>query len=107
MKSSAMKLAVGGVVGLLAVAGVALAETAFDSKKFFEELQSRGVNMPANFDGQEFFEELQRRGFSSNNPIDQKRFFEELQSRGTNMPANFDGKAFFEQFDRRRSACPK
>ncbi|MFZ1104690.1 MAG: hypothetical protein WAN86_17875, partial [Hyphomicrobiaceae bacterium] len=62
MKSTAMKLAVGGVVGLLAVAGVGFAETAFDSKKFFEELESRGANMPANFDGKKFFEELESRG---------------------------------------------
>jgi hypothetical protein len=65
MKSFAMKLAAGGIVGLLAVAGGALGQSAFDSKKFFEELESRGANMPAAFDGQQFFEELQRRGYSS------------------------------------------
>jgi hypothetical protein len=62
MKSFAMKLAAGGIVGLLAIAGGALGQSAFDSKKFFEELQSRGANMPANFDGREFFEELNRQG---------------------------------------------
>jgi hypothetical protein len=73
MKSFAMKLAAGGIVGLLAVAGGALGQSAFDSKKFFEELQSRGANMPANFDGREFFEELNRKGFSMPQMVDMKK----------------------------------
>jgi hypothetical protein len=107
MKSFAKKLTAGGVVGLLAVAGVALAQSAFDSKRFFEELESRGANMPAAFDGEKFFEELQRRGYSSSNRLDTQRFFEELQSRGANMPANFDGKEFFEELSRRGVSMPQ
>jgi hypothetical protein len=107
MKSFAIKAAASAVVGLLAVAGVALAQSAFDSKKFFEELESRGANMPAAFDGQKFFEELQRRGYSSTNRIDSQKFFEELQSRGANMPTNFDGREFFEELSRKGFSMPQ
>jgi hypothetical protein len=73
MKSFAMKLAAGGILGLLSIAGGALGQSAFDSKKFFEELQSRGANMPANFDGKKFFEELESRGASMPQMVDMKK----------------------------------
>lgn len=107
MRKFATKLVAAGAVALLAVAGTAWAQSAFDSKKFWEELESRGAKTPGNFDGNAFFEELQRRGFSSSNRIGAKQFFDELQSRGVNMPANFDGRAFFEELQRRGFSEPQ
>ena len=86
--------------GVLAFSSLALAQqptAAFDGKKFFDELSSRGFKSPAGFDGKKFFEELQSRGFSNTNKFDGKKFFEELQSRGFSTPAGFDGKKFWEE----------
>src|SRR5215510_2277882 len=107
MRKFATKLVAAGAVVLLAVAGTAWAQSSFDSKKFWEELESRGASAPADFDGKAFFEELQRRGFSSNNRIGATKCFEELESRGVNMPANFDGKAFFEELQRKGFSAPQ
>ena len=70
---------------------------AFDGKKFFEELQSRGFKAPAGFDGKKYFEEVTTRGYNAQNKVDGKKFFEELQSRGFSVPAGFDGKKFLEE----------
>ena len=85
---------------VLALASTAFAQQpapAFDGKKFFEELSSRGFKSPAGFDGKKFFEELQSRGFNNTNKFDGKKFFEELSSRGFSTPAGFDGKKFWEE----------
>lgn len=86
--------------GVLAFSSLALAQqptAAFDGKKFFDELSSRGFKSPAGFDGKKFFEELSSRGFSDKQKLDGKKFFEELSSRGFSAPAGFDGKKFFEE----------
>jgi hypothetical protein len=107
MRKVATTLVTAGMVGLLAAAGAAHGQSSFDSKKFWEELQSRGASMPADFDGRKFFEELERKGFNSSNRIDSKKFFEELQSRGASVPANFDGKQFFEELQRKGFSAPQ
>ena len=94
------KLLMASAVGMLALSTIAFAQqptAAFDGKKFFDELSSRGFKSPAGFDGKKFFEELSSRGFSDKQKLDGKKFFEELSSRGFSAPAGFDGKKFFEE----------
>ena len=101
MKSKiATKLLLAGAIGVLAFSNVAFAQrptAAFDGKKFFEELQSRGFKSPEGFDSKTYFDELKSRGFNDTNKFDGKKFFEELQSRGFSTPAGFDGKTFWEE----------
>jgi hypothetical protein len=100
MKKNAVKLVAAGLTGLLAVAGAALAQGNFDSARFFQELDRRGVKMPATFDGRKFFLDLDRQGVNSSNRIDTRKFFEELDRQGVKMPASFDGRQFFLDLDR-------
>ena len=100
MRSSVAKYALSAFAGLLAASSIALAQTpapAFDGKKFFDELSSRGYKSPAGFDGKKFFDELSSRGYSDKKKIDGKAFFEELSKQGFSGPAGFDGKKFFEE----------
>jgi hypothetical protein len=75
-------------------------QSGFDSKKFFEELQTRGYSVPSTFDGKKFFEDLQTRGYSDKKKLDAKAFFEELRIRGVSGPASFDAKKFFEDMSK-------
>ena len=87
MHKSAIRLALAGAICLVA-SGLAQAQTAagaFDGKKFFEEISSRGVNSKAPIDARKFFEELSSRGVNTQG-IDPNKFFEELSSRGVKMP---------------------
>ena len=96
--TSAISLAV--LATMFSLSGPAFAQqgaSAFDGKKFFEDLQSRGFKASANFDGKKFFEEVTTRGYNAQNKLDGKKFFEELSSRGFSAPAGFDGKKFFEE----------
>lgn len=107
MNRHAIILAVAAAVGTLALADVSVAQqkaavgqqqtAAFDGKKFFDDLSTRGWKSPAAFDGKKFFDDLSTRGWNSSNKIDGKKFFDELSSRGWSAPANFDGKTFWDE----------
>ena len=58
------KIVTAVAIGLLAATSAVTAQTnaPFDAKKFFEELQNRGAQMPPSFDPQKFFEEIQQKG---------------------------------------------
>ena len=102
-----MRYAPVSLVALMLIGAPAAAQqTQFDSKKFFEELSSRGVSMPANFDAKRFFDELSSRGVSASKPLDAKAFFEELSSRGVAVPSHFDSKKFFDEIEAKGVAMP-
>ena len=111
MNKTLIKLVTAVAIGTFALTSVAIAQQkaapaqekteAFDGKKFFDELSSRGWKSPASFDGKKFFEDLSSRGWSSTNKFDGKKFFEELSSRGWSSPVSFDGKKFWEEQTRR------
>lgn len=106
MQKSAIRLALAGAICLVA-AGLAQAQSAagaFDGKKFFEEISSRGVNTKG-LDANKFFEELASRGVSSRAPIDAKKFFDELSSRGVNTQG-IDPNKFFEELSSRGVKMP-
>ena len=99
MRNIAKTLSVAAAIGMLAFSGLALAQqpVAFDGKKFFDDLQSRGYKAPAGFDGKKFFDDLQTGGYTSANKLDGKKFFERLQTGGYSMPSGMDAKKFWEE----------
>jgi hypothetical protein len=105
MKSLSRLLAVAGVSTVLAFSVAAQAQQNFDSAKFFEMLQSKGISSKG-LDSAKFFEELRSKGVNSSNKIDSKAFFEQLRSKGVNVPANFDGRKFFEDLKKAGANAP-
>lgn len=106
MRKPTLRLALAGMMCLIA-AGLAQAQPAsgaFDGKKFFEELSSRGVNTKG-LDANKFFEELAAKSVSSKAPIDPRTFFEELASRGVNTKG-FEPNKFFEELSARGVKMP-
>lgn len=106
MRKSLSRLALAGAICLMA-SGLAQAQTAagaFDGKKFFEELSSRGVNTKG-LDAGKFFEELASKAVSSKALIDPQKFFEELASRGVNTQG-FDANKFFQELSSRGVKMP-
>ena len=84
--------------GILTLATAANAQQpAFDGKKFFDEIASKGFSAPAAFDGKKFFDEIANKGYSDKNKIDGTKFFDEIASKGFTAPAGFDAKKFFEE----------
>ena len=107
MQKFVAKMAAAAAIGLFALTGVANAQQkaeAFDAKKFFEELDNRGVSTKG-FDAAKFFEEINNRGVNSKNPIDGNKFFDELANRGVNTKG-FDGNKFFEELNNRGVKLP-
>ncbi len=94
MKSRMIKLAVASAIGLLSF-GSAHAQSDFNNKKFFEELQLRGVKTQG-IDADKFFEELRLTGASAQAPLEPEAFWRELATRGASAPANFDARRFFD-----------
>ena len=94
MKARMIKLAVASAIGLLSFGG-AQAQSDFDSKKFFNEMQTRGVNTHG-IDPEKFFEELRLTGASAQAPLEPEAFWRELATRGASAPANFDARRFFD-----------
>jgi len=94
MKARMTKFAVAGTIALLSLS-TASAQSDFDSKKFFEELQLRGVKTQG-IDPEKFFEELRMTGASAQSPLDPEAFWRELATRGASAPANFDARRFFD-----------
>jgi hypothetical protein len=93
-----------GILGLAVLAPAAFAQ-GFDSKKFFNDMESRGVNT-GTLDPETFFEELRATGASTQNRLDPEAFFKELQVRGASMPANFDARRFFDDLAATGASAP-
>lgn len=108
MRKQIVTLAIAGAFAVLAPLSMAIAQqkAPFDGKKFFDEVASRGVAMPAGFDAKKFFDEIATRASSSKSPFDGRAFFEELTNRGVKMPAGFDGNKFFEEIASRGVSMP-
>jgi len=88
-------------------AGIGAAQqSSFDSKTFFDELQTRGVSVSANFDSKTFFDDLSTKGVSASKPLDAKEFFDELSARGVSVPGNFDRQKFFSELQAKGVAAP-
>jgi len=79
---------------------------AFDSKKFFEQLQLNGVSMSVGFDGERFFEKLRLEGVSDQQPLDAAAFFEKLRLEGVSVPAGFDARKFFDDLAAQGVSAP-
>jgi len=107
MRKTILNLATAAAIGLLASVSIANAQqnAPFDGKKFFDEIASRGVSMPAGFDGKKFFDDISDRA-TQNKQFDGKAFFDELSSRGVKLPAGFDGNKFFEEIASRGVSMP-
>ncbi len=101
MRKTFLNLATAAAIGLLASVSIANAQqkAPFDGKKFFDEIASRGVSMPAGFD------DISDRA-TQNKQFDGKAFFDELSSRGVKLPAGFDGNKFFEEIASRGVSMP-
>jgi hypothetical protein len=71
----ASKIAIAAAIGFLTFGGGASAQgkAEFDARKFFEEIDSRGVNTKG-IDGNKFFEEISSRGVSSKEMFDGKKW---------------------------------
>jgi predicted Zn-dependent peptidase len=101
---SFQRIAAAAALGLFITTGMAMAQTtAYDSSKFWQELQDRGGQLPAAFDRQKFFQELENQGGQS---MDPKKFFEELERRGAALPASFDAQKFFEDLQNKGAKIP-
>ncbi len=107
MRKAIITLTTATAIGLLASISIANAQqkVPFDGKKFFDEIASRGVSMPAGFDGKKFFDDIANMA-TQNKQFDGKAFFDELSSRGVKLPAAFDGNKFFEEISSRGVAMP-
>src|SRR5688572_19660802 len=103
MKS--MAILAGMVLALSAGTGAAQ-QAGFDSKAFFDELQTRGVSVSSNFDSKAFFDQLSARGVSDAKSLDAKAFFDELSARGVSVPSDFDSKKFFGEIQAKGVAAP-
>ena len=84
MTSYLTRLLTAGAIGAMVMTQPLLAQGT-DSKKFFEELSTRGVKTES-LDADKFFAELAARGVSSSNRMDADKFFEELAARGVSTP---------------------
>jgi hypothetical protein len=104
MRKATLTLAAAMAFGMLAT--LAIAQTQFDPKKFFDELQARSVKMPAGFDGKKFFDDLSATSVSSGKKFNASSFFQELESRGVSMPAGFDRNKFFSDIASTGAAMP-
>ena len=62
MRNKFAGLVTAASIGLLTMSTVAIAQSTFDPKKFFEELQKTGARVPVGFDPQKFFDDLQKQG---------------------------------------------
>jgi hypothetical protein len=103
MRKSIGKIVVAAAIGLATVTNITYAQSSFDPKQFFEELQKTGAQLPPSFDPKKFFDDLQKQGAGSYDP---KKFFEELQQTGAKMPASFDPDKFFEDLQQQGAKVP-
>jgi hypothetical protein len=104
MTSYLTRLLTAGAIGAMVMTQPLLAQGT-DSKKFFEELSTRGVKTES-LDADKFFAELAARGVSSSNRMDADKFFEELAARGVSTPPDFDRKKFFDELAARGVKAP-
>jgi hypothetical protein len=88
------KLAAIALVCSLGLVNTAVAQDQFDPKKFFKELNDRGVNTKA-LDPDKFFRDIGNQGVSANKPMDSKKFFEELGNQGVSVQ-NIDAQKFWQ-----------
>lgn len=92
-------------LALMTVASVAQkGEPAFDGRKFFEELNKRGVDTKG-VDGKAFFDELAGRGMSAKAPVDVNKFIGELRTRGVAI-GDIDGNRLFGEMRERGVLMP-
>jgi hypothetical protein len=105
MITKVTRIVAAGALGV-AVLGQAAVAQGFDNKKFFNDLQSRGVST-GTLDPDKFFEEMRATGASAQNRLDPEKFFEELQARGASTPANFDARRFFDELAATGAKAPE
>jgi hypothetical protein len=105
MRREIGRLIVAASIGLASAAGTASAQSPFDPKTFFDELQRTGAKLPVTFDAQKFFEDLQLQG-ARTGAFSPEKFFEELQRNGATLPVAFDAQRFFEELQRNGARVP-
>jgi hypothetical protein len=85
IRKAITKLVTAAGIGLLAATSMASAQSAFDPKQFFDDLQKQGAQMPNGFDPKKFFDDLQKQSAQSNQ-LEPRQFFEDLQKQGSKVP---------------------
>ena len=103
MNKAFTKLAIATAVGLLTLTSIANAQSGFDPKQFFDDLQKQGAQLPQGFDGKKYFDDLQKQGAQS---FDPKQFFDDLQKQGAKLPTAFDPQKFFDDMQKLRQQNP-
>jgi hypothetical protein len=84
----------------------AVAQSAFDPKAFWEQVEIERRSSTPGFDAKAFFDKLDAERRSSGAPLDARSFFARLEAEGRGMPAGFDAKKFFEKLDAERRSRP-
>lgn len=105
MRKMVSKLVMAAGIGLLAATSMVNAQATFDPKKFFDDLQKTGAQMPPAFDPQKFFDDLQKQGAQAGS-FDPKKFFDDLQKQGAKLPAGFDPQKFFDDLQKQGAKIP-
>ena len=83
MNKAFTRLAIATAVGLLTLTSIANAQSGFDPKQFFDDLQKQGAQ---SFDPKQFFDDLQKQGAKLPTAFDPQKFFDDMQKQGSKIP---------------------